>query len=469
MTIKAVGNTLATSPIPDARYAGQVLPSAIGGSHPIWYPNQSFASDSGRCSRYMHKALQQMTDLVLAFWNPEETGNPVQVSCSIEYPSGTFYEVHFDGENTSRQKTLPNGVSARTVPLGIVIPKGATFYSNTLIIPAASGQYPVPGSFGTISNNAGGATDGGRCSVGTTDYTMTTNPGSGSLQYGYGPMAICCNPATAAQRAHTVQVGIVGDSISIGVGDSTAIAGYANFESGWPARVCNDNSIPYMDVGINGSSGQTWAAGANSMLRMQKQLMECCSTVIWELITNDLAGGAQTFAQVQAYAVPAWQQLAQRGPLAVFATTCVPRTSSTDNWATIANQSAAYSSFGPEASQTSATSYRQQYNAWLRDGCPMVASTLAPVATGTTGATIARCPVYGATGQLVKAGSGPAGHPLAGGGVIDVASVVEVWNSANDTWVWEPGLVYLGDGIGTHPSPAGHVAIEACVPIAAFL
>jgi hypothetical protein len=479
MTGIQVVNGQYVGPIPDTRYASGMLPSPVVGTHPLWFILPGQGSDAGRCTRYMHVARQTMSDILLVFVNPDEGGNPITVKCGIEYPSGTYYEAHFEGEDTTRSKVIAAGSFTRTQPLPITIPAGATFYTNTLVIPSASGVYPTSTQFGYIYNTVV-ETSGQLCVVGTTDYTTSANPGTGSggspaNLNGYGPVAVCGTPSTPATRAHTVVAGIMGDSISIGVGDNGSPAlgpnqppGVANMEAGYLARALNAAGIPYLTTGLNGSVGCNVMGSTNAYNRMIKALQANASYVLWEWITNDLDNLALSTIQSATAGFPFyWQQMANRG-CKVLAATCTPRTTSTDSWATVANQTAlmpsspATGNFGPETSQTVPLSGRQLYNGWLRDVAPMTIATLTPVAIGTSGSGIGRCATYGTNGALINTASGASGHPLLG--TFDAGGVVESWNSANNTWVWTPGMVYTTDSLGVHPNVTGHIAMQAAVP-----
>jgi hypothetical protein len=84
---------------------------------------------------------------------------------------------------------------------------------------------------------------------------------------------------------------------------------------------------------------------------------------------------------------------------------------------------------------------RKEFNAWLRDGAPIIAG--APVTPGTAGA--------------VR--SGTAGHPLTNW--FEVADLAE---SARDSGKWKAG--YVSDG--THPNAVGAAALALGVPANAF-
>ncbi len=133
--------------------------------------------------------------------------------------------------------------------------------------------------------------------------------------------------------------------------------------------------------------------------------------IFCETGTNDVYSDLVTLATLQTRALATWAQHGQAGGR-IWQTTLVPRTSSTDYYATVANQTA-----------LSQETVRTGWNSWLYDGAPMASGV--PVAVGTAGAS--RCGVYDYTGTLATAASGPSGHPLHG--VIDTATTVEVNSS----------------------------------------
>lgn len=453
---ETLGKSIAGSQA-DIRLASAAISVPVLASHSMWFDG-STVTDAGRATRYRHIALRDIVDPVLLYVNPAETSSPVTVYAGLEYPALTYYKLHFAGEAADRGKSVAGGSWERTQPLGIKIKKGDVFYTNTTVVPTAAASYPTMTPPGFVQNNVA-ETSGQRCvTATTTDYAASANPGTaGSSLYGYGPVAVLGSPATATLRAHAPFVGVEGDSISVGTGDNQAISGFANFEAGWITRALIAAGLPYLNLGISGQAGNGYYAAPTQVIRMRKAIMAACSHVIWEYVTNDLIGNV-AFATFGPNFLGAWSELSSRGAK-VLASTCTPRTTSTDSWATTVNQTAANAKFGPETTPSD----RQQYNAWLRDGAPTTIATNLPAAVGATAAGIARCDVYGPAGTRVSAASGASGHPLFA--VIDVAAVVEVLEPTSNTWVWQVGTT--ADGI--HPSATAHAAMAAAVPVNAIV
>lgn len=440
----------------DPRFSTQLLPAPLAASHGMW-PDGTQVTDAGRSTLYRHIARHDIADLVLMYANPKETTNPITVTAGIEFPLGTKIELHFAGEDANRGKVIPAGTVERNQPSGISLKTGDVFYTNTLVVPSAGGSYPTMGPMGFIQNNAA-ETSNQRCVTNTTtDYSATgaaANPGTAGSLYGYGPIGVCATPATPALRAHCPTAAGEGDSILCGTGDDQAIAGLANFESGWVTRACAAASLAFLNMAVSGSAGQATAGATDSMNRLRKSLAGCCTYTFWQWITNDLLSNV-TYATISVNYAKGWQQLAQRGSL-VLASTSTPRTTSTDSWATTVNQTPVSTDFGPETSP----SVRQQYHNWLRDGAPMTIATFTPVAVGNNGAGVGRCAVYSKTGALVTAASGTTGHPA--WAAIDPGGAVEVFDATTNNWVWSPAMITGGDGV--HPNSAGHIAMAAAVP-----
>lgn len=146
---------------------------------------------------------------------------------------------------------------------------------------------------------------------------------------------------------------------------------------------------------------------------------------------NDLAAG-RTAAQVEADLITTARHGKIRGAK-VWITTQTPASSSTDSFATTVNQTSA-----------SINAELQTLNAWLRDGCPISSTTLAPVATGTSSGVLR---------------TGSAGHPVVG--VFDTGAAVES-SSASGKWAVN-GSANYATADGTHPSAAGHALMAAAL------
>ena len=404
-----------------------VLPGPVAATRSSFF--ERALTDAGRSTRLKHVATEEIIDLSLVYGNyygfDVEPNSAIKVRASVEYPSGTFYKAHFTGEDINRDVTITPGSFTNTQPIAIRIPKGATFYTNTLVVPVTSGgQYPAGGLI------VGAAAVGEKCNPNSaTDYTTTANPGTGTDQFGYGPVAVC-----AINGGLVPSVGIVGDSISVGAGDATINSGY---ENGFLVRALN-SKFPYINVGHNGESGGNWGEASATDIgrhRYRGPLVASCDYIIQEHATNDFGNNNKTGAQTQVSLISSWYQLSARDGR-VYQTTCTPSTTSTHSWATTITQTPVNARLGPE---TGAGSDRQIFNTWLRDGAPILNGVA--VATGSN------------TAGTVRVGS--VGHPLSG--VIDSAAAVEVFDDTNKVWCYKPG--WTTDGI--HPTSAGHIAMAA--------
>lgn len=157
---------------------------------------------------------------------------------------------------------------------------------------------------------------------------------------------------------------------------------------------------------------------------------------IVEYGTNDLgqpyAGGATpnaaaTLATYKARLLNLWGLFSNSG-LKTYQTTLTPGSTSTDGYATLANQTP--QTYNP---------IRVLANDWFRDGAPLTGSV--PADTGSTDPTVVRV--------------GQPGHPLKG--IVEVADSVE---SSRNSGKWKSPN-YTDDG--SHPTATGTAAMASAV------
>lgn len=240
----------------------------------------------------------------------------------IEYPAGVFYPVTWSGAGTV---TVASG--ARLVSdavAGLTIPAGAQFWIRTVYL--TSGTFPVmelPANATTI-----GVDDG---SVSSDSGNSGTIPASGSVN-SRGCQAIIGDVAATAARSFV----IIGDSLTSGTGDTTSCGPLHS--SGWVARLLDQHGWPYMKWGRGGQSLQdqvTVSATMNADLALFG-----FSDVIIQSGINDLSLQSRTKAQIEAdiQTIIALSSIAGKR---IWKATIGPRTTSTDAWATLANQTPA--------------------------------------------------------------------------------------------------------------------------------
>lgn len=317
--------------------------------------------------------------------NEVATPNDITIRVGLETATAT-YPVFFDGQ---RSVTIGGGGFVISDPIAIDLAAGSYIWTRTyLTVANATDDWPQQ-RFRLF--DAGERTERG---LGLADMSLTGTIGTGTVT-GYGPMAI---GATIPNGA--AQVILMGDSIMFGQGDVTDGSQY-----GFGSRALNGIN-PYLKVARAGEQASQFA-GTGKLIRGSVALS--ADYAICNYGINDLVASASV-ATLQASLVSVWTALANSG-VRVYQCTITPKTSSTDAWATTANQT-------PNLPNES---FRTNINDWIR-------TTPAPLA-----------------------------------GYFETADAVE---SARNSGLWKaPG--YTADGL--HPSSAGHIAMAAAITPALFI
>lgn len=332
----------------------------------------------------------QHVSLVYANWYlstaPGDTadGTPVEVdgtdelsvSAAIITPDARLCQLTVGGR---ARWTIAPGGQVSTDPLDVDIPASAGAFSvRTYVEVAAGGKFPL----GRFAYDGGDGVQNFTSSP--VDNTLSSSgAGLGTGVSGYSPVAVLGAFEASMQKPI---VALWGDSITVGTGDT-------DISVGWAARALLRDGIPFIKLARGSERAKD--VGPDPTRRARRFLLAggCTRAAIF-YGTNDYNAG-DTAPQTEANLVAMWRASADGGMKAVAAT-FTPRTTSTDSWATVANQTA-----------VAGGSERTAINDWIRDGAPLDASTLAPVATGTSAA--------------VR--SGQPAHPLLGW--IEIADVVE--------------------------------------------
>lgn len=374
-------------------------------------------------TRRRHVALADGNDLRLTFpiSNKNETliGNDVTVQCMIEVLSVGDTSGNSPGNYTNYPVTfrggqkIGNGYDGSVLvsdPLPWQVKTGEVYYTTTLVRPAtlaASGNVPV--TFGT--NTA-------LYEYMNTTATTLAVPTTGSDYFnGFSPVAVF---ATPRGRAGYSSVAIVGDSIMQGVSRTPTYS--------WSEQTLSIAGIPHFNLGLSGEQAVQFvnsSGGGNrfSGIRYRGVLLSGATDILSDYGRNDFtAGGTLADMQVRNESLAA---LAASYGARYHCTTLTPHTTSTDSWASAANQT-----------MTSTGSASQAYNAWLRDGAPRSVTTGAALATGVAAGT-----------NVMRVGDPR--HPITGG-IIDVAAAVE---SVLGSGLWHPNAM-TNDGL--HPGDSGH-------------
>ena len=364
---------------------------------------------AGRSLRleYVNHSNSGASSVELSGPNPITVKASILLSRTLGIPS---IPVTFGGASSI---TIQPDAAVLSDPVELDIPQGTLYWVVTYVSVTTAGmKWPM-----TSAVNAG---RGEGFAVGV-DHTATANgiPSPNNTN-SYGPRVIYGIPYIGSR---TARLALLGDSIMRGMSQIDTDDGLNIIP---PLSQTSVNPIAaFGELGVS--------FGAIYGHRRRIALIDGCTAWMCNYGTNDMKGGASfnTLPIMQAMMIAAWTIAYQRLGVPGIQWTLGPYTTSTDTWATVANQT-----IQPAAGYSNPN--RIAVNNWLRDGAPMLNGV--GVATGSS-----------AVGTLR---AGMAGHPLLT--YYDVADVVE---SARDSGVFKAG--YSFDGI--HYSTAAYAAVATAV------
>jgi hypothetical protein len=271
------------------------------------------------------------------------------IGAAIEYPSNTFYYLTFGGNQTG--SCLSNNYLLSD-NLNLTIPPNTPFWVRTFVsVPSAPAAYAASlnTSFTETNSDLLGPAitnifkGGSIVSSNGFTYNSITNVFTfGNGYFSYTPSAVLGNYPG-------ISFGLIGDSIT--KYNTTAAASNDVYFSGFWAAAIQTN---YPTVTMN-YYGNFISSEASNNCNHIATITNAVNVVVCELGINDLDGGA-TFAQMTNYYLTAWNTWAAGGRK-VYQTTIMPHSYTTDNWATVSNQTDAIGAV------------RIQVNQWLRT-CP---------------------------------------------------------------------------------------------------
>ena len=313
--------------------------------------------------------------------------NPITIGARLEDTGGStpWTALTFGGDYNT---TISPGGIAVTDPVAVTlqaVTTGAgTFTGYGFAVRMFVG---VTSTSMTIPTNYYTATYGDSIDTTQTDVTTTSAFTPNTPFWGYGPIAILSgNPVSQL-------VAFIGDSITSGLDDFPQYQGYT---TRWGMR----DATLFVKLSQYGETAYQFAQPQNSALR--RAFADSATVAICAHGVNDGNSG-YTVAQCQSNLQVIWKDLKGRGVKRVYQATITPRSSSTNGWATLGNQT----NTGWTPAQLA------QLNGWIRNVPP----------------------------------------PLSG--YIEIGNVV---SSSQDSGLWNsPG--WTTDGV--HPTVAAHEAILA--------
>lgn len=259
----------------------------------------------------------------------EACPNAITITGSFEYPAGNFNQVTWSSATSTSLSSgnLFSDIITLSVPWAIDDQAWVrTFISVT------GGQSWCTGN--QQNTATGEAVDSG---IGLSDKTMGGTITNNASVSGYGPAAVV--GVAWAGTPLPFALAVIGDSNT--TGDSQDDRGNNQAfgrAAGWDNLVSKGKKVPFLNLGEGGQSGSnnsTFASAANRIDLMQKAGITH-SFVLYG--SNDLVAGA-TSSQVEGSLTSIMDMLKFAGPLSVL-TTLPPRSTSTDGWITVTNQTA---------------------------------------------------------------------------------------------------------------------------------
>jgi hypothetical protein len=290
---------------------------------------------SSAMSRSRHIARCDITSLKLVFANwvcdwhagvrsEAGTGATMTLSAAVEY-NGVNYPVRWSG---SSNVAIPDGTtSAESDAVTVTIPNGAAFFVRS--------YYQIPGNVvicdtGTGVNAAlSPAASGGDEANGEKLYVGGTTQVSGTgglAANGTQAVGLCFRPVAITSPSATKAWLLLGDSRQQGYSD--AYTGTSS-DKGQLARSVGPYS-GYCNAGVPSDSASIFVSSHAKRVGLAPYFTH----VVCEYGTNDTATRTATQIQNDLTAIASYFAIP------VYQTTFGPRTTSTDAWATTANQTA---------------------------------------------------------------------------------------------------------------------------------
>lgn len=286
-------------------------------------PNFYSAGYKTFMSRSTHYARQTITSLqivvpnfyVMSGTGEVSSGGPATYTASIEYPAGTFHQIKFGGATSG---VVAADTELLSDPVTVSIPNGQPFWVRMFYTNSAGG-----GIFRLYSVNQTAAVAFGDA----TNYT--TSPSDQTMGGTVSDSSPLIQNFPAAIVANTVQASIcmIGDSRVLGTSD----AGSDDSLDTGPIGRYIGQKYGYINMGISGDTANAFVGGPHVN---RVALGAYCSVGIDEYGINDIVS-AVTSAQLVGFRT----SLAGLFPgLQMYGATLEPETTSTDNWATVGNQ-----------------------------------------------------------------------------------------------------------------------------------
>lgn len=347
-------NTVVLTPPVQRSLGGATKPYIIGGNRFQFQRKQSTAAPGFNLMAVRwHQSPSVPIDSLVAVWFAGyqdqslgllPIGNDLTVSAAMMYPpaNGPGSAKAFS-KNGQYQFTCPNGGFVMSDPLSVYIPANAQYRLRSWVSPGSAGYIPYgmpcmgSSNGGELSGFGSTATDQVSYASGQADTTQASTSASTNAT-----SDTCYEPTIIGMPSAQVPCfALLGDSLTygalevgVGGGATASGAGDALGNVGHWQRAIHLNGQEYLGMGISGSELNTWATpGYSNYIWTISRL--ACNRAIIALGTND----AGTFTtSVMLANIQLMVNQANLWANKVYIATLPPRVTTTDNCATLANQ-----------------------------------------------------------------------------------------------------------------------------------
>ena len=385
-------------------------------------------TNGGGNSRTLWQVTSATDAIVVEIPNYEDPGglngpiaNAITVECSVEYPLGTPRRAFFNGQN---QITIDPDGDARTDPVSIgYIAAGTTIAINVFYIPAGGGSVCPLNS----TTSTGDTTD-------TSASSHVMSPSSiTSTGFCLAPSQIFAVGSTVTAPA----IFLFGDSLAMDQEDTGAASDFA-FNGAFARAIQTAGGLYALGkFGMNGDIIDSFTSPGARDRRLSKAA--AYSTFVIEQWVNEVMAGSETFEQVITKMLTAAVLPGTQGQR-VIVTTCTPRTSSTDGYATTANQTPV------TINANCGEPGRQALNNALRNGWPITNTGLPIFGTGTTHGTTSVTSVTGSfvNGQTICGDGFQNGTTIVSGGGTSTLTLNKATTSSISGGFLTAGTILMG-------------------------
>lgn len=262
-----------------------------------------------------HKALASAHSIELHYANTKNVAgvetdgdNDITITASIDYPSGTIHPAY--NSNGGRSVTIPPGGFGK-LEVPISIKAGDYFYEWVCVTVSSLGQkWPMYAFRDTADGKIVG-----------TDNTLTGGTIDGAYSRVYQASAIVGVHEEGYGRAFA----IIGDSIGAGFNDLV--------NASYLAQALTAAGIPYINLSMGSDQPGKWAA--NATRRRRTPFLQYATHAICE---EGINGIGTTWTNAKLFQEQCWDFLNTYYPGRVWQTTIGPQVTTTDSYATTANQ-----------------------------------------------------------------------------------------------------------------------------------